>query len=77
MNTEQIINFVICPYNLFRFGKIPSQALEMIYRVYGDNTKLRTCMFRWLKRFKEWCDEAKDMSSCGKPSASWTEVKVK
>ena len=49
INTEQRTNLKF----LVRLGKTPSQALEMLKQVYGDNTMSRTRVFEWHKRFKK------------------------
>lgn len=73
MNTEQRTNLKF----LVRLGKTPSQALEMLKQVYGDNAMSRTRVFEWHKRFKEGHEEVEDDSRSGRPSSSRTEVNVK
>ena len=62
---------------LVQLEKTPSQALEMLQRVYGDNTMTCTCVFEWCKRFKENHKEVKDDSRSRRPSTSSSEVNIK
>ena len=56
MNTEKQINLKV----LIRFGKSPSQALEMFQQVYEDNSMSCICVFEWYKRLKMVNDKVKD-----------------
>ena len=51
-------------------GNTPSQALEILQWIYGNNNMSCTHCFEWHKRFKE---EVKDDSRSRKPSSSRTE----
>ena len=63
MNTKKRINLKF----LVRLEKTPSQALEMLKQVYGDNTRPR-------KGFKKGCKEVENDSRSRRPSTSMNEV---
>ena len=56
-------------------GKTPSQLLDILHQVYGDNM-LYAHVFEWHKRFKEEHREMKDSYKGGKPLTSRTEVNI-
>ena len=72
MNTKHRTNLKF----LVHLGKTPSQALEMLKQVYGDNTVSWTRVSVWHKRFKEGCKEVEDDSKSWRPSTSRTQVNI-
>ena len=72
MNTKHRTNLKF----LVHLGKTPSQALEMLKQVYGDNTVSWTRVSEWHKRFKEGCKEVEDDSKSWRPSTSRTQVNI-
>ena len=72
MSVEQRIN----PKFLVRLGKTPTEALELLQKVYGDDTISRTRLFEWHTRFKEGRQEVEDDHRSGRPSTSKTHENV-
>ena len=68
MTTEQRINLKF----LVRLGKTPSDTLEMLQEVYGDETMSHSRVFEWHKRFKEGREDVEDDSKSGRLSTSRT-----
>ena len=68
MNLEQRTNLKF----LVRLGKTPSECLELLQQVYGNNAMSRTRVFEWHKRFKEGREEVEDNQRSGRPSTSRT-----
>ena len=69
MTTEQRINLNF----LVRLGKTPSDTLEVLQEVYGDETMSRSRVFEWHKRFKEGREDVEeDCRSGRRPSTSRT-----
>ena len=61
---------------LVQLGKTPSEALGMLQKVYGDETKSRLRIFEWCKRFKEGRENVEDDRRSGRPSTSRNEANV-
>ena len=72
MSVEQRINLKF----LVRLGKTPTEALQLLQKVYGDNTMSRTRLFEWLRRFKEGREEMEDDHRSGRPSTSRSDENV-
>ena len=72
MSVEQRINLKF----LVRLGKTPTEALQLLQEVYGDDTMSRTCLFEWHRKFKEGREEVEDDHRSGKPSTSRTDENV-
>jgi len=61
---------------LVKLGKTPSEALELLQQVYGDETMSRSHVFEWHKRFKEGRQDVEDDPRSGRPSTSRTDANV-
>ena len=72
MSVKQRINLKF----LVRLGKIPTEALNLLQEVYGDNMMSRTCLFEWHRRFKEGREEMEDDHRSGRRSTSRTDENV-
>ena len=59
-----------------RLGKTPSEALEMLQHVYGDETMSRSRVFEWHRRFREGLEEVEDAPRSGRPSTSRNDENV-
>ena len=68
MSVEQRIN----PKFLVRRGKTPTETLQLLLEVHGDDTMSRPCLFEWHRRFKKGKEEVEDDHSSGRPSTSRT-----
>ena len=66
MSVEQRINLKF----LVRLGKTPTETLQLLQEVYGDDTMSRTCLFEWHRRFKEGREEVEDDHRSVKPSTA-------
>ena len=69
MSVEQRINLKF----LVSLGKTPTEALNFLQEVYGDDTMSRTRIYEWHRRFKEGREEVEDDHRSGKPSTSRTD----
>ena len=69
MSVEQQINLK----SLVCLGKTPTEALNLLQEVYGDDTMSRTRIYEWHRRFKEGREEVEDDHRGGKPSTSRTD----
>ena len=56
--------------------KTPSQSLEMLQQLYGDNTLSHAHVFEWNKRFKVEREKVKDHFRGGRSSRSRADVNV-
>jgi len=61
---------------LVKLGKTPSEALELLQQVYGDETMSRSRVFEWHKRFREGRQDVEDDPRSGRPSTSRTDANV-
>ena len=64
MSSEQRIDLKF----LVRLGKTPTETLNLLNQVCGDNAMSR--VFKWHKRFKEGREELEEDPRSGRPSAS-------
>ena len=72
MSVEQRINLKF----LVRLGKTLIEALKFLHELYGDDTRSRTRLFEWHRRFKERKEEVEDDHRSGRPSTSRTDENV-
>ena len=72
MTVEQRINVKF----LVRLGKTPTEALELLQEVYGDDAMSKTPLFEWHRRFKEGREEVENNHRSGRPSTSRTDENV-
>ena len=68
MNLEQRTNLKF----LVWLGKTPSECLELLQQVYGNNAMSCTLVFEWHKRFNEGREEVEDEQRSRRPSTSRT-----
>lgn len=57
---------------LVKLGKKPTECLEMLQNVYGDDCMSRARVFEWHKRFKSGREDVEDDPKSGRPSTSKT-----
>ena len=72
MSVEQRINLKL----YVRLGKISTEALKLLQKVYGDDTMSRTRLFEWNRRFKEGKEEVENDHRSGRPSKSRTDENI-
>ena len=63
MSVEQQFNLKF----LVHLGKTPTEALNLLQEVYGDDTMSRTRLFEWHRRFKEGREKVEDDCRSGRP----------
>ena len=56
--------------------KTPTETLKLLQEVYCFDTKSRTCLFEWHRRFKERREQVEDDHMSGRPSTSRTDENV-
>ena len=72
MSVKQRINLKL----YVRLGKISTEALKLLQKVYGDDTMSRTRLFEWNRRFKEGKEEVENDHKSGRPSKSRTDENI-
>jgi hypothetical protein len=56
--------------------KTPTEHVQLLKEVYGDNVMSHMLLFEWHKRFMEGQEEVEDNECPGPPSISKTEENV-
>ena len=57
---------------LVKLGKKPTECLEMLQNVYGDDCMSCTRVFEWHKHVKSGREDVEDDPKSGRPSTSTT-----
>ncbi|XP_054715265.1 protein GVQW3-like [Uloborus diversus] len=69
---EQRLNIKFC----VKLKKTPTETLQIINEVYGEEALSRTQVFQWHKNFREGRDDVHDEQRAGRPSTSHTDPNV-
>ena len=69
---EQLANVKFCQ----KLCKSPSEMLQMMKQVYGDDALSRSAMFQWHLRFSQGRESLEDDELTGRPQTIGTERKI-
>ena len=72
MNNEQRINLKF----LVKLGKKPSECLQLLREVYGDDAMSQARVYEWHKRFRDGRESVDDDQKTGRPSTARTDENV-
>ncbi|XP_068243941.1 protein GVQW3-like [Palaemon carinicauda] len=57
---------------LVKLGWKGTEIIQALQNVYGDHAPKKTCIFKWIERFRDGREAVEDDEGCGRPTTSKT-----
>ena len=61
---------------LVKLGWKGTKIIQALQTVYKDNALKKTCVYKWIERFRDGREAVKDDEGCGRPTTSKNNEKI-